>query len=226
MVNHFSSWMRSLIFLSLLGFIWSCKETKQEPVQQEPEIAAPKPITKEIKEVLDFAGISATRTEELPGLITFLETGGSGMVQPTSAEEVTARLKQMKTSKKLEYYPIVEIQGSDHVVLVLQGRGFAGPIWGHLLLNKKTMVLEKVQFDHRAETEGYGDVISYNSFENQFTEKTLLPETPGFQLNVPGQKLEPGSYPVDGISGATQSIQAVIDMVNAGLSVYSPYLFP
>ncbi len=223
---RYSYWQRHLIWLCLLGILWSCKETKPAPVQTNTEIQEPKPIGKELKEVLDFAGISATNSEELTTLINLFEINESGTVQSMSPEKANTTLKQIKTSKKLDQYPIIEIQDTDHVVFVFQGRGYGGPIWAKALFNRGSMSFEKIQFDHKAESEGYGDGITYSNFEDQFTKKTLVPETEGFQLNVEGKDSQPGFYPVDGISGATQSSKAVIDMMNYGLSVYNSYLFP
>ena len=131
----------------------------------------------------------------------------------------------MKTSKKADSYPIIELKKTDSVVLMLQGRGYGGPIWAYLLLNKESMSIEKLQFDHKAESEGYGADMTYNSFESQFTKKPLLPETVGFRLSEEGKNSEPGFYEVDGISGATQTSNAAIDMMNYGLSIYNNYLF-
>ena len=226
MENKLNTLQGPLILLCLLVFMWSCKETKSESAPITQEIATPKPISKELTEVLDFADITASQEKELIELIGLFETKGSDVVQSINADEMTARLKQMKTSKKVENYPIIEIRGTDHVVLMLQGRGFGGPIWGKLLLNRKTMVFEKIQFDHKSESEGYGDAMTYSSFEDQFMQKRMLPETAGFQLHVKRKNVEPGFYSVDGISGATISSEAVIDMMNSGLAVYHAYLFP
>ncbi len=225
MIFHFRTWPGPVVFLCMIVLLWSCKETKSEPTATTPEVTVSKPIPKEIIEILEFAELPATQSEELAGLIGLQEIDNSGVLHMVSLEEAAKTLKQLKTSKKVDRHPIIELKGTDQVVLMLQGRGYSGPIWAYMLLNKKSMVIEKLQFEHKAESEGYGDFITYNSFENQFTEKPLLPETGGFQLSVEGRTLQPGFYAVDGTSGATQTCKAAVDMINNGISIYNKYLF-
>ena len=82
----------------------------------------------------------------------------------------------------------------------------------------------KLQFEHMAESEGYGAAITQSSFENQFVGIVLDPDLKDFGLKQNGVVLIEGVNMIDGISGATITSKAGIKMINQGLLKYRNYL--
>lgn len=64
--------------------------------------------------------------------------------------------------------PIFEIKGTETVILPLQGVGFGGAIWAKVLVDRKALEIEKIEFEHKAESDGYGAAMTESSFERQF----------------------------------------------------------
>ena len=104
---------------------------------------------------------------------------------------------------------------------MVKGKGFGGPIWAMLLIDAKTLEILKIKFSHKAESEGYGAGIVRTSFQNQFKGKIVkISSANTFGLQGHGEETY---YPIDGISGATVTNMAVVNMLNEGLKGYAEY---
>lgn len=68
-----------------------------------------------------------------------------------------------------------------------------------------------------AESEGYGAEINQEAFENQFIGKAIYGDSNSFGLNQAGRTIIEGYTMVDGLSGATITSKAAVEMINNGL---------
>lgn len=208
-----------------LLLVINCKDQKPE-VKKELEIAVAekKQVPKIIIELATFAEIPFTDPSDLAQQAIFKVTDSNGLVKDSDMHEVAKICKQAMTNKKIVNYPIIEFTDSPKVILMVQGKGYGGPIWGKLLLNKKEMIFEKIEFDHRAESEGYGAAMTMSSFEQQFADVVISAESFSFGLEQNNSTYAAGDHLIDGISGATQTGDSVVKMVNEALNSYNSYL--
>lgn len=213
------------IFLAVLPlFIWNCKE--QKPVQQSAKTveAVVKPVPKIIKDMALFADVNLTGATEIADVMVFKTIDKEGIVHDISMEEASKLCKQAMTRKQVTSHPIIECIQNSKSILIVQAKGYGGPIWGKLLVNSEDMVLEKVGFDHSSESEGYGAGITLSSFENQFTAVDISQPSFGYGLRQNNKTIIDGSHMVDGISGATQTSASTVEMMNEGLMPYQNYI--
>ena len=203
----------------------NCKDPKPE-VKEEIEVAAAekKPVPKIIRELSAFTEISFSNPADIEQQGIFKLTGSKGIVVDSDMHEVAKICRQAMSSKKIVNYPIIEFEDSPKVVLMVQGKGFGGPIWGKLLLNKSEMTFEKIEFDHSAESEGYGAAMTRSSFEQQFTGVAIGSESFSFGLKQDNTTYASGDHLIDGISGATQTSISAVNMMNEALGKYNNYL--
>jgi len=108
----------------------------------------------------------------------------------------------------------------------MQGIGFGGPIWAKVLVDRNTLEIKNIAFDHFGETDGYGVAMTQTSFSDEFIGAIidLDKNTFIFQKNLDDKKNT--AISVDGISGATITSEAAIEMVNEGLKKFKGYLRP
>jgi Na+-transporting NADH:ubiquinone oxidoreductase subunit C len=200
---------------------WSCKE--QKPVRQEitaTETTVPKPIPKLIGELCAFAGITITDSTDISSIARFKIIDSSGTHQEIKIEEATSLFKRLKSGKKVSGIPVMEFKELDKNLVMFQGRGYGGPIWATILLKKKTRQIEKVEFEHRAESEGYGSGMTMSSFENQFTGIEIKRGVTLFGLKQGARSIIQGEHEIDGMSGGTVTGQGVVNMLNPGFQMY------
>ena len=216
-----------LIITALFGAVllgWQCRQNTKE-TQVKPEIKQViKTNPKIILDLTDFANLEISDTTDIDPILNFKVIDSSGNLQRIDMNEATKAFKKMMTTKKSVNLPLFEIKDSEKVVAVFQGRGYVGPIWALLLIDNKSQQIEKIQFDHSAETEGYGDAMSYSSFENQFTGRKLSSDLQNFGLRQNNSLIIEGIHEVDGLSGATETSEAAVEMINEGLNSYKVYL--
>ena len=218
------SWLLTTALLGAVLLGWQCKEKTTEP-QAAPEVT--KAIKKNPKIILDlaeFASLEISDTTDIEPILDFKAIDSSGNLQTMDMDQAAKAFKKMMTTKKSVNLPLFEIKDSEKVVVVFQGRGYVGPIWALLLIDNKTQQIEKIQFDHSAETEGYGDAMSYSSFENQFTGRKLSRGLKNFGLRQNNSLIIEGIHEIDGLSGATETSKAAIEMINEGLNSYKVFL--
>ena len=215
-------WYIPLVSLLITTLCWQCKEPKPEPSK---EVATKtETIPKLILELAEFGGLSIPDTADVNQYLSFVMIDSAGKSMSSEISQVSKGYKQMMSKKRIAYIPVMEIKDSDKVITVFQGRGYAGPIWAKLLIDRKQMIIEKLELDHSVESEGYGDAITYASFEGQFTKLDLNLEGTAFGLDQRDARLIEGIHQIDGVSGATQTSRAVVEMINNGLSLSSGYL--
>jgi len=212
-----------LVLILLLTLTWNCRE-KVVAEQSLKEVKTTKQISPVVKELLEFANITFTDTTKLSSLLAFKVIDANGKVTISDSERSTKIYKNIIKGRSTSSMPVFEIIGSDKVILVLQNRGNIGAIWAKILIDNKRREFLKLQFGHMAESEGYGAGITQESFENQFIGKVFETDSNDFGLKQNGVSLIEGAYMVDGISGATITNKATVEMINQGLQKYRNYL--
>lgn len=217
---------RKLILLVLVPLFWSCKQ-KSETVKPKQEIKKEKEVIKLspiLKEIAKFADIPLTDSTDVDPLIDFKAIKKDGILESVPIEEAVSLYRGILKSGESEALPIFEMKNMDYAVLLVCEKGYGGTIWGKLLVDRISQEIKKIEFDHKAESEGYGDGISFSSFENQFVGAKIDFEANSFALNQAGKTIVVGNTTIDGVSGATATSTAVVKMVNDGLKKYRSYL--
>jgi len=212
-----------LVLILLLTLTRSCKE---KPVINKSfnEVKVMKQISPEIKELLQFANITYTDTTNISSLLVFKVIDEDDEVVISDLEKNTKIYKNLIKGRSTSKLPIFEIIGSDKVILVGQSRGNIGAIWTKILIDNKRKEILELQFQHMAESEGYGAGITQESYENQFVGKVFETNSKDFGLKQNGVDLIEGAHMIDGISGSTITSKGTVEMINQGLQKYRNYL--
>lgn len=116
-----------------------------------------------------------------------------------------------------ERYSIRCADGTDGMVVRVDGKGLWGPIWGYVVLSADSSTVKGVAFSHKSETPGLGANITEEKFRSQFVGKKLY-DAEGHFTSV--RVLKPGREPqvaaanrVDAITGATLTSNGVDAML-------------
>ncbi|MEQ8217691.1 MAG: FMN-binding protein [Arenibacter sp.] len=216
-----------LMVLVVLG--WSCKEN---PKQTEQKIETVKQETKtktslpeSIKEIATFVSPAFTDSTDIQNLIIFKELDlTSNTITNIDLDRASDLYKKLATRGQATSLPIFEVKDTDLVVLPVQGVGFGGAIWAKVLLDKKTLEIKNIAFEHKGESEGYGAAVSEKTFEDQFLGTKINLKEDTFSLRKAIEKANDDGHFIDGISGATMTSQGAVAMMNAGLRKYKSYL--
>lgn len=130
--------------------------------------------------------------------------------------------------KKLEADRLVPLfifdnKNEKFYILSVRGNGLWDEIWGSVALKSDLNTIAGITFDHKGETPGLGAEIKDNpSFPSQFIGKQIFKDGAiGILVRKGGSQDE--TYEVDGISGATITCNGVTEMLQQGITYYSPY---
>jgi len=216
-----------LLFILL---IWNCKE-KPDTVTQDhkeikQEVQTVSHLSSTIKELIKFADLTLTDSTDINELILFKEIDTSGTITETNVDRAVSLYKKMTKRKQVTSLPIFEVKDTNTTILMFQGAGFGGAIWAKVLVDRNTMKIKKIAFEHKAESEGYGAALTLASFENQFIGMKINLEKDTFTLQRGISKIKDNGQIIDGISGATMTNQGVVEMLNQGIKSYHNYLKP
>lgn len=215
-----------LMIMVVLG--WNCKENPKqtEPIiEPEQEIQTTTDLPETIKEIALFASPTFRDTTNIQDLIIFKEFNTtSGIISTTALERANDLYKKLATRGQATSLPIFEVKETVLVVLPVQGVGFGGAIWAKVLLDKKTLEIKNIAFEHKAESEGYGAAVSEKTFEDQFLGVKINLEEDTFTLQKAIEKANDDGHFIDGISSATMTSKGAVSMLNEGLRKYGGYL--
>ncbi len=216
-------------FFILISLIWGCKqkataEPQPKATETVTEAPAKAPMSSIIKELGQFAGIDIPDANAAEEMIHFKKINGDGDIE-TIDMDTYLKLYQLVLKNSSSAEPtIFEIRGNDNAILMMGAKGFGGPIWAKVLVDRSTQEIKKIEFDHRSESDGYGAGISEMGFAKQFFDAKINVKTNTFGLDQTGKKIISGTQMVDGLSGATATSGAAVGMVNKGLQKYAGYL--
>lgn len=219
-----------LLVLILISLIWNCKENQEiaKPkveVSKQETVAVVK-LPTSIKELAKFVMPTFSDAANSDEWMIFKEIDTNGTVAPINRQRAIGLYKAITKPRQASVMPIFEIKNTDMVILPIQGKGFGGAIWANVVVDKKTLEIKKIAFEHKAESEGYGAALTQSTFEDQFVGAKINLDESSFVLKKNmEQRLDDGMV-VDGISGATMTSDGVIEMMNLGLKKYKEYLLP
>ncbi|WP_190811000.1 FMN-binding protein [Flagellimonas sp. S3867] len=211
-----------VVFVSML---FACKGKTEKVVKQPTiiEVEKPKKLPSEMVKISEFAGITLSDTVDINSQIRFKTIDQNGMVDTIEMEKAIKIYKTRFKSGKGDVYPIFEINNFEDAVITTVSKGYGGNIRGTFLINKNSLQIRKAEFEHIAESEGYGAAIAGTLFENQFVGATINFEKNTFGLKQNGKNIVKGENIIDGVSGATTTSKLTIDMVNDELKRYRAY---
>jgi Na+-transporting NADH:ubiquinone oxidoreductase subunit C len=118
---------------------------------------------------------------------------------------------------------VFERQGTVSYIVPIRGAGLWGPISAFVALASDLDTITGVSFDHEKETPGLGAEITTPAFERQFEGKNLYDGGDFASVRVVksgGTTSNP--HAVDGLTGATMTMNGVTDMFAEELSLYLP----
>ncbi|NOQ75085.1 MAG: FMN-binding protein [Crocinitomix sp.] len=172
----------------------------------------------------NLADSTYTDSTDLKTILDFKTIDMNGAIE--SVEEAIAINLYIEniSSKEAEVFPIFEIQNTSRVILPVYGHGLWGRIWAKVVVDKSTMKVANIEFGHKSETPGIGGNINEPEFKTQFIGSEIDLTTNNFSLYQGGKSLIEGQQKIDGMSGATITSKAAIEMLNNDLLKYKPYL--
>ena len=145
-----------------------------------------------------------------------------------SAFELDLR-KELKVADAERNFPIYEFNkdGETRFIIPLQGQGLWGPISAFIAVSSDLDTISGVVFEHEKETPGLGAEINTDSFEGQYSGKELFGDSGDFlsvtALKGSGNNID-SVHEVDGLTGATMTLNGVNAMMNGELSKYEAIL--
>ncbi len=221
--------MRTIAFLlPFMLLLCNCKQRTEntEPKLDESvvEVETAAPLSPVMRELLGFASITFNDTTDIDGIFLFHEMDGEGATREIDKDRAINLYKGLMKRSPASAFPIFEIKGTEMAILPVQGKGYGGPIWAKILVDRTTLEINKIAFEHKAESDGYGAAISGTTFENQFEGKKIDLEKSALGLADKIERSSDEGNVIEGISGATMTSDAAVDMVNNGIKRYRKYL--
>ncbi|MEC7771518.1 MAG: FMN-binding protein [Bacteroidota bacterium] len=213
-----------LIPLVLLG-MWNCKQQdkKSTPDPISIEIEKPRKQSQEMESIAQYLGISPSDSVNIENRIHCWAIDENKNVANVDFSNAINLFKKISKTGKSDVYPIFGTKTGKEVLIIMSNQGFGGNIRGVFLIDKSNLEIKKVEFDHVAESEGYGAAITLSTFESQFEGTMVNFSTNTYGLKQNGKIIIPGSKLVDGISGATITSRLTVEMINDNLKKYKVF---
>lgn len=150
------------------------------------------------------------------------------VVEGTAAFDVNVKKESKKASAERLLPIFIYSDGQrKNFIVPLQGNGLWGPISAYLALDEDLNTVYGVVFEHEKETPGLGAEINTDLFETRYKNKKLFDDAGAFQsigvLKGSGHDTSDDPHHVDGLSGATMTINGVTRMFANELKNYAPY---
>ncbi|RZS90568.1 FMN-binding protein [Aquimarina brevivitae] len=213
---------KGLFIVGIIAVIICCKSNlkiAEKEKEQERRMAA-----KYIVTMVDASKKpSATKINTL---ITAKVIDISGKIRSITIQEALDSYVANTKNENPSQYAIFEIKNTSKVILPVYGKGLWDRIWGLVLLDKTSMKVEKIAFDHKSETKDLGANIVKPSFANQFIGTTVDLTKQSYTLLQDRYLNNTATQIVDGVSGATRTSRGVVAMLNEDLHKYKKYLCP
>jgi len=133
-------------------------------------------------------------------------------------------LRESRKAPDQRRYPVYTFNrnGQTRFILPLHGAGLWGPISAYLAVESDLTTIYGVRFEHEKETPGLGAEITTDAFESQFEGKQLM--APNGALEgirvVKGGASGDDEHAVDGLTGATMTMNGVTAMFRNELALY------
>lgn len=115
--------------------------------------------------------------------------------------------------------------GAARYIIPMYGQGLWGPIGAYLALEEDLSTIYGVAFSHEKETPGLGAEIETPAFEDRYNGKKIYGEDgtlePVVVLRGTGNDTENMPHTVDGLTGATMTLNGVTEMFRKELTRYA-----
>ncbi|MFK7749242.1 MAG: FMN-binding protein [Kordia sp.] len=177
-----------------------------------------------INEVGTLADSTFNDSSDLKSIINFKVIDSAGNIKPIALEKALKLYLSNTKDYTPTMYPIFEIKNTSKVILPVFGTGLWDKIWAKVVVDKSTMKVLQIAFEHKGETPGLGAEINKPMFENKFVGSTISMEDKSYALYKRDKIIIRGNQKIDAITGATITSQGAIDMLNKGLLKYKNYI--
>jgi Na+-transporting NADH:ubiquinone oxidoreductase subunit C len=153
--------MKTKLIVLLLFFLgWSCKENTEkiklevkEEEQETLEIHELNPIIDELTRFVEPVFSDSIISKEV---LFYKELDSTGTVTPIPMDRAVILYKNMMRRQRVSSLPIFEVLDTNTAVLVVQGAGFGGAIWAKILIDKETLEIKGIAFEHKRNQKGMG----------------------------------------------------------------------
>lgn len=177
-----------------------------------------------ISELGQLADSTFTDSTDLKTILDFKTIDLNGIVKSVDMQTAIKLYNSNIENEEENLYPFFEIRNTSKVILPVFGQGLWDKIWGKVILDKKTMKVLNMEFEHKGETPGRGGNIDDPAFKAQFigSKIDLLSNT--YSLYQEANLVIEGKQKIEGMSGATITSKGAIEMLNDDLLKYKKYL--
>jgi len=141
------------------------------------------------------------------------------------AEDIDMK-KEKKKPKSERVFPlfVYNYEGERYYIVSVRGNGLWDEIWGNIAFKDDLNTIVGASFDHQGETPGLGAEIKDNpAFPRQFQGKEIFEDGDYVSVKVVKGGVKDPQHQVDGVSGATVTMDGVSDMLKNGIGYYLPY---
>mgnify|MGYP003381525466 CR=1 FL=1 len=152
---------------------------------------------------------------------------------PVLSIAIPAELDGAKLSRRSRLVTVFLVRDGDklqRMMLPIYGQGMWSTIYGYIALEADLNTIADITFFEQAETAGIGDKFLRPAWLASWRGRKLYDETGTLRFQIGGRAVDPASsaarYQVDGISGATVTIDALMRMVTYwfGTHGFAPFL--
>jgi len=144
-------------------------------------------------------------------------------IETTSAFEIDV-VEESRKSADERFYPlyVASRDGATRYIVPIEGSGLWGPIRAFVALESDLDTIHGIVFEHEKETPGLGAEISTPEFQDRFRGKRLYDDDGVYQSirAVKGAGSAGQPHQVDGLTGATMTMNGLNDMLARELALY------
>ncbi len=156
---------------------------------------------------------------------TVLSTNGE-VVAGMMAEKIDMAKERKKpvADRNLPLFKYTD-GGKTFYIISVRGNGLWDEIWGNIALESDLNTIAGASFDHKGETPGLGAEIKDNPvFSANFVNTKIYRDGEYVSVTVRKGGAVDKTYEVDGVSGATVTMDGVSKMLHDGIALYLPFL--
>lgn len=215
----------AVVFTTILAVVLAVTATSLAPRQAANEARAKKQaILGSVMEVNDES-IESDYEQYIQEIV--IRNDGNEVADIEAFDiNITKESKKAESERLLPIY-VFENGGEKKYIVPMQGSGLWGPISAYLALEEDLNTISGVVFDHQGETPGLGAEITTTVFQDQYVGKQLFDNTGNFAsvkvLKGTGNEIDGNPHEVDGLAGATITINGVTDMFSEELEYYTSF---
>ncbi len=149
----------------------------------------------------------------------------SDLGRPVTKEEDIAGIRRIE--KYSLVYLIVENERVQRVILPVRGKGLWSTLYGYIAIDKDLNTIKGISFYEHGETPGLGGEIENPRWQSGFQDKKIYDDSYETAIRIGGKgEAQSDIHQVDGISGATLTVDGVDDLITFwfGENGFKPFL--